>query len=82
MLNTSEKSLFTIATSKMSWSAMAAANASNLGMPVMPANVNVDNTTSLLLDGVYFEPTRNHKLQYYDREKGVLFKWIQVRRYG
>ena len=86
MLNTSEKSSFIVTTSKMSWSAGGTTNASNSGLPIVPAptvstkasNITVDNTTTFLLDGVYFEPSRNHKLQYFDREQGVFFKWIQV----
>ena len=61
LLNSSEKSAFTITTS-----AVGVAN-------------NATDSASLLLDGIYFEPLRNHKLQYFDRNNSVLYKWIQVR---
>ena len=63
MINASEKSAFAITTSKM-----------------LSNNTGGNATTDVpfLLDSVYFEPLRNNKLQYLDREKGALFKWIQV----
>ena len=72
MLNASEKSAFTITTSKI---VPAPSNSTKA------SNITVNNTTTdvaFLLDGVYFEPSRSQTLQYFDREKGVLFKWIQV----